>query len=280
MFIHPSLLKKKNLEVPSKVFVCGPGYGASNIDIRNIAKSSLKNIENVEVVYGEEIEKQFRYKKQATDLQTLEARYAHDVDFTLLILESPGSIAELGTFSHMPGLYGRLVVLVPKRFFRSESYIARGPLSLITRNDPNSVIYFDEKNKADMISRVVYPLTFFKFSHCLGGSDYLTKTRLSYGARPSIYGEYMASMREKYNMAIALISVMVGYNPSYSDLLLLSGLAPKQLNSSLHALFQNEKIEKTGVGRYHSMVDYKDKLLTFFSSTEISKRRAKMISER
>lgn len=278
MIIQPKLLKSEALAVPSRVFVCGPGYASGNIVIRDKAKEALQKVPSVKAIYGEEIEGEYQYRKLGTDLQTLEARFAHDVDFTLLILESAGSIAELGAFTLLPAIRGRLVVLLSERFYRAESYIARGPLSFLTRENPNSVIYFDAGKLDDMLARVRYPLTFYKYVRYLKGHDYLKNTRLQFQREVGDYAGYIKPLREEYDRAITLIAILVGDRASYADLLLLSGLAPKQLTLALRKLFLANKIEKVGSGRYRTTEGYDDELLEPFSSTEVSKLRAKALA--
>lgn len=278
MLVQPQLLKVAALWVSSKVFVCGPGYASSSVDIRHLARKALEQVPNVRAIYGEEIEKLTLFRRQGTDLQTLEAKFAHDVDFTLLILESPGSIAELGTFSQLPGLRGRLIVLVSSTFFRAESYIARGPLSLLVSNNPNSVIYFDTNKPNEMISRILYPLTFYKYAHFLRKYEYLRNTRLSYGISEIPYDEYIVELRNKYNQAVTLIAIISGDAPNYAELLLLSGLAPKQLNASLHSLYNTGKVEKIGSGSYRAVHGYGDDLLEPFNTTAISRARAALVA--
>ncbi|XWN31852.1 MAG: retron St85 family effector protein [Devosia sp.] len=279
MIIHPHLLKAEVQRVTSEVFVCGPGYSSNGIEIRDRARDALTNVPNVKAIYGEEIETQTRYRRQRTDLQTLEARFAHDVDFTLLILESPGSIAELGTFTQLPDLRERLIVLVSSRFYRAESYIARGPLSLLTNFNPNSVIYYDPEEPNDLIVRILYSLTFYKYAHYLYRYEYLRRTRIRLGEMvPGQYSAFISPIREQYNMTIALLSIIVKERASYADLLLLCGLAPKQLNAALHGLYEAAKVEKGASGRYRPTAGYQDSLLKPFSSTELSKLRAQLLA--
>ncbi|WP_260085054.1 retron St85 family effector protein [Phaeobacter inhibens] len=280
MLIQPTLLNDKAQKVQSKVFVCGPGLTSGRVDIRHLARKELEKMQNVTVVYGEEIENEYSYSRKGMDLQTLEARFAHDVDFTLLILESPGSIAELGTFTQLPDLQDRLVVLVPNNFFRAESYIARGPLSLLSKRNPQNVIYFDSSRQTEMLVRVLYPLTFFKYAHHILGQEYLTKTRASRMRRKDIvdYREYISDVRNSFHMAITLIGILVGDHPSYSQLLVLTGLGPAQLNASLNKLFIENKVVKVSAAKYHSVEGFKDALLKPFSTTAISLARAKMLA--
>lgn len=276
MIIQPKLLKSAAQRVETTVFVCGPGYGAQNENIRNTVRKELLNTRNVKVVYGEEIENIQSYKKRGLDLQTLEARFAHDVDFTILVLESPGSIAEVGTFSMLEGIRERMIVLVSSRFYRAESYIARGPLSILANANPNSIIYYDEDKLDDIRRYVLYPLTFYKFAHYIDGLKYSKVTKISQDYNVSKYLLYIRNVRKKYEMSITFICILIGGSATYAELLLLSGLSPRQLNGSLHALYEAEKIEKFGSGRYRTIRGYEDVILNPFSTTEISKCRARI----
>ncbi|WP_454703345.1 retron St85 family effector protein [Agrobacterium leguminum] len=278
LIIQPNLLKADARSVHTRVFVCGPGFASGKIAVRDLAKNALESASNVVAVYGEEIEAEWSYRKLGTDLQTLEAQYAHDVDFTLLILDSPGSIAELGTFTQMPALRDRLVVLLSNMHYMAESYIARGPLSLLSSANPNSVIYFDQNNTRDVISRVLYPLTFYKYAHYIKGYDYVWNTRISLQKKIPEYAAYIAPIRRQYEEAITLISILVVDQGSYGDILYLSGLAPRQLNGALHRLYLGKRIEKIGTGRYQAINGFHDDLLHPFSSTELSKLRAKTLA--
>lgn len=280
MLIQPNLLNYKAQNVASRVFVCGPGLSSGRIDIRNMAREHLESLPNVEAIYGEEIESKYSYKNRNTDLQTLEASFAHDVDFTLLILESPGSIAELGTFTQLRDIRDRLVVLVPNSFFRAESYIARGPLSLLAKRNPQNVIYFDSSRKEEMLDHVSYPVAFYKYAHFVLGTDYIAKTRIS-RKKPSInssYSKYMDGVRQSYQKAITLIGVLVGERPTYSELLLLTGLGSTALNESLHQLFLEKKIHKESAATYRTVNGFDDEILKPFSTTAISKARSRKIA--
>lgn len=279
MIIQPTLLKSAALKLPSRVFVCGPGYSSNSIAVRDLAREALQKVPNVRALYGEEIENESSYSKKSTDLQTLEVQFALDVDFTLLILESPGSIAELGTFTQISEIRERLVVLLPGRFYRAESYISRGPLSLLTRLNPNSVIYYDAENTSEMLDRVRYPLTFFKYAQYQNRFDYLKNTMFRYQRKLPNYSTYIKPIRDRYQMATTLIAILAGDRPSYAEMLLSSGLHPVQLNSALHGLHKSGKIEKFGSGRYRSVHGFADELLDSFNSTAISVTRSKRFAE-
>ena len=140
----PNILKKAALEQPLQVFLCGPGFDSHRFNFREKIRNFLHQYPNVSAVLGEELDPT-KHRLKPGDLQTVEATYAHSVDFTILLLESFGSIAELGSFSMMPDLRPRLFVMVPGRFFSSESYIARGPLRVHQRAHASAISFSVEQ---------------------------------------------------------------------------------------------------------------------------------------
>lgn len=282
MLIHPSLLKVGAIRRPTRIFLCGPGAGGANYEIREFARKTLEGIENTEVIYGEEIENIHAFKRKRKDLQTLEAELAHSVDFTLLLLESPGSMAELGTFSMINNLRGRLVVLVPSQFYGDASYIARGPLSLLSRSFQQNVIYFDRVRDEALKSRILYPLTFYKFSNFRMGYRYVSHLATAYKKADygvNDYESFIEGTREEFATAATLIAILILGNPTFPELVASTALTPDQSSSSLARLFEARKIEKVAGGRYSALAGYDDTLLDAFSSTAISDRRACWIAD-
>src|SRR5580700_188772 len=94
--IRPSLFGLDVQRQPLKVFICGPGDEARGFALRKSVQSYVSRIPECKTVFGEEITSKSISVRRA-DLQTLESKLAQSVDFTILLLESPGSIAELGT---------------------------------------------------------------------------------------------------------------------------------------------------------------------------------------
>jgi hypothetical protein len=101
---------------------------------------------------------------------------------------------------------------------------------------------------------------------------------LRYQRNLTNYSAYIKPVRNQYQMAATLIAVLTGDRPSYAELLLSSGLHPDQLNSALHGLYKEGKVEKVGSGRYRSVNGFADDLLEPFSSTAISKTRSKRLA--
>ncbi len=170
--IDPVLFKTPVRQHNLNIFLCGPGRSSEGFQLRQHIKELLEKNYQATVSFGEElIDKKFRHTKRV-DLQTLEAQFAHVTDFTILLLESPGAIAELGTFSMIENIRARLFVVVPTRFFGAESYIARGPLSLISSFSANNIIYYDLKKMAGVDSALKFPVALYKFVKSEDGSAY------------------------------------------------------------------------------------------------------------
>lgn len=282
MLINPTLLKSGAIRRPTRVFLCGPGVGGANYEIREFARKTLEEIDNTKVIYGEEIETLSLFKKRRKDLQTLESELAHSVDFTLLLLESPGSIAELGTFTMINNLRGRLVVLVPSQFYGDASYIARGPLSLLSKSFQQNVIYFDRVKDKELKARILYPLTFYKFASYTMGFSYSSHLTSAY--KKTEYGlddyeNFIKETRKDFATAATLAAILILGNPTFPELVASTALTPNQSNEALARLFEAEKIEKVTSGRYSALAGYNDTLLDAFSSTAISDRRACWIAD-
>jgi hypothetical protein len=276
--LTPDLFKKRSTYLPHRIFLCGPGLSSEKFNIRSKIKDSLQAYENVTVYYGEEIEEVSDFKRKKTDLQTLEAQFAQSVDFTILILESPGSIAELGTFSMVPNIRSRLFVLVPTRFHRNSSYIARGPLSLISRNHLNNVIYYDEINFEESLKRIKSMLTFYKYIAYIDTYNYYNAVGYKYKPKSytdESYEKYIGPLRDTYYQALILAHTVILRTPEFSDLVYHSAITPSDTSKALKALFAKGKIEKISGSKYRSKSNYADELLTPFDSSLLSRHAAR-----
>lgn len=281
MIIGPHLLSRPASKKLTKVFLCGPGIGGANYRVREFARETLLSLPNVEVHYGEDIENHAKFKKKRRDLQTLELEFAHAVDYTLLLLESPGSIAELGTFSMIENIRGRLIVLVPSRFYRDSSYIARGPLSLISRNFQSNVIYFDREIDVELSKRILHPITFYKYAHYKLGPKYQQHIEGAYRQKDyeyQTYERFVADVRLEYAAAATFIGIAILGSPTFPELIASTSLSPTQTSDALHKLYQSDKIVKDSTGRYRPLTGFEDPIFDGFSTTAISEARAKFIA--
>ena len=81
----------------------------------------------------------FSHDAQYPDLITLETDLANLADLIVLIVESPGSIAELGAFSVVSGIREKLQVFIRSERLKSESFIKLGPIQSLQNDFSNAV---------------------------------------------------------------------------------------------------------------------------------------------
>lgn len=78
-----------------------------------------------------------------TDLVTLEEHLAGLSAVIVLVVESPGSIAELGAFAVSQAISDRLLVLVTELHYESTSFIRLGPIKKLENQFDRSVLVYD-----------------------------------------------------------------------------------------------------------------------------------------
>lgn len=99
-------------------------------------------INRMDVYYPEELFEELMKSKPHFDLLSLENLLAKSVHAIVIILESPGSIAELGAFSNHNLLKDKLVVLVDKKYKNKKSFINLGPIRFL-RKTKSRIIFHD-----------------------------------------------------------------------------------------------------------------------------------------
>lgn len=277
--IDPRLLNGNSLLKPLRVFLCGPGFEHSRYKIREDIKAHLCSFENVEVIYGEDLEKP-KYRKELQkgkhDLQTLEMDFAHLADFTVLMLESPGSIAELGTFSMIEALRQRIFVVTPAEFYKSESYIARGPLSILSRISSINVSYFHDGETSSLHHNLNWAVMIYKIMRSQFSEDYLSHLTLE--KKNKEYFGYTQKKIENIKASIGLSVINMLEKPTYSELVSNLMMAPRDVNLLLRVLFDKECVRKDRQNRYYPTQPFSDNLLSSFDSGRLSRRKAELIA--
>lgn len=81
--------------------------------------------------------------EKGADLLELENILAENVHAIVIVLESPGAIAELGAFSNHDRLRNRLVVVVDKKYRRARSFVMLGPVNYLRRKTGSRVVFHD-----------------------------------------------------------------------------------------------------------------------------------------
>lgn len=131
------------------VFLCG---GQSNISadpilsVRHLLYNELTNGRHSSIAdklkLAEDIQDWFR-DGAYSDLVTFEEHLAGLSDVIVLVVESPGAIAELGAFSISPAIAERLLVLVAEIHYEEQSFIKLGPLKRLEDSNTESVLVYN-----------------------------------------------------------------------------------------------------------------------------------------
>jgi len=130
------------------VFLIGTGRDARN-SLRDPLREELLGAPyypSLEVFYPEELFDELFQQNNQIDLLRLENLLAKSVHAIVIVLESPGSIAELGAFANHEVLRKRLVVIVNQLYRKDKSFIMLGPVKMLKKIN-GAVIYYDFNNR-------------------------------------------------------------------------------------------------------------------------------------
>jgi hypothetical protein len=142
-----TLLSKINLSNSSLkpyegfIFLCG-----GPTDITSIHPVSIRDAIYRELVKDDNIERRIRvaehYKDWSKDsvyldLVSFERHLAELSSVIVLVLESPGSIAELGLFSIINEFQSKLLIFIETEHYISDSFIKLGPIDYLEKNHKN-----------------------------------------------------------------------------------------------------------------------------------------------
>lgn len=95
----------------------------------------------LDVYYPEELFEELMGSTGDFDLLSLENLLAKSVHAVVIIVESPGAIAELGAFSNHSELSGRLVVIVDTKYRDDRSFIILGPVRYLNNKNKSAVVF-------------------------------------------------------------------------------------------------------------------------------------------
>lgn len=152
------LSKTRIVKFPSFIFLCGGPISTDAgkyLSCRDIFYSYITNNSfqfRDNIVLAEKIFEYFSHSDYE-DLLKFEVDLAELSSLTVLFSESPGSIAELGSFSVLKTIQNRLLVVMHQDDTNKESFIWRGPalflknLSKSNGNENPITIYNWQKNK-------------------------------------------------------------------------------------------------------------------------------------
>ncbi len=124
------------------VFLCG---GAGKEHIRNHVRALLEK-KGYQILYPEDLFVDIINNDKKSDLLDYENLLANNADVVCVICESPGSFAELGAFAQNDTIKSRMIAAVNYRYKRDKSFIMLGPVRHLRKNNPHSVLEYDEKD--------------------------------------------------------------------------------------------------------------------------------------
>jgi len=125
------------------IFLCGGSSPSESQFRRDLGStvSATKSKYRYSVYYAEDMFVELILGHQRQDLLTLENLLAESVSAVVILLQSPGTFAELGAFSNHPRLKDRLLVVIDPHHQRSQSFINTGPVRHLQKQTKSKVIY-------------------------------------------------------------------------------------------------------------------------------------------
>lgn len=145
--IDTQKLRVHNL--PSLIFLCG-GFApdihsqSNPVEYESVRHYMYEHITNSypklkpKIWMAEDVNDWFR-EDYFSDLVTFEKQVASLASVIVVFVESPGSIAELASFSQIPQIQKRLLVFLDTYHYQQNSFIRQGPIQFLEKNTPGLV---------------------------------------------------------------------------------------------------------------------------------------------
>jgi len=162
ILVHDQVYKRF-INYKTTLFLCGAGKKTNNKDtVRELISNGLTApwySAHYDVFYPEDLFDDLLYGPTHQDLITLENILAESVDAVVLIVESYGAVAELGSFASNPNLRKKLICVVNTKFKKDKSFINYGPLRLIRDTHEGLIIYIDYDNVSEHIDDIRWAIS-------------------------------------------------------------------------------------------------------------------------
>lgn len=139
----------KDLEVSAVTVFLAGGSAERRSSIRPQLRKELRGrryVRGYDVLYPEELFDELMGSNPNRDLLSLENMLADSAHAIIIIVESPGAIAELGAFANSEKLRPKLVAIVDKRYRADKSFIMLGPVMQLRNSRRGAVIMHDLRN--------------------------------------------------------------------------------------------------------------------------------------
>ena len=134
-------------QTPHLIFLCGgktakDGAYQSARDYFNRYLKRERPTIAARVRLAEEVNKWFQRDNVFPDLLELENYLAHLADITVLFVESPGSIAELGAFANSDDIQPKTLAVLNDWHESEDSFISNGPIQKLKNANQDHVHYY------------------------------------------------------------------------------------------------------------------------------------------
>jgi len=155
-----SINKSRVLFAPPIIFLCGGVTEEENIPPSNSVREHLLwYMDNNHTDIASQIEMAETFKDWLHDaiyknLLTFEDEIAQIASLVVIILESPGAIAEFGSFCINVELQKKLVIFISEKHYEEDSFIRLGPIRYMESLNDFSVYSYpwDEENLNDTVN--------------------------------------------------------------------------------------------------------------------------------
>lgn len=132
------------------IFLCGANSRDSN-SIRDTVREKILSISskyNYSVFYPEDLFIELIHGHKRKDLLYLENVLASSVNAVAILVESAGTIAELGAFANHQKLSDKLIVIPNIEYKNDNSFINQGPVRYLRKRTSSHVEFFDLKERS------------------------------------------------------------------------------------------------------------------------------------
>ena len=139
----------KDLEVSAVTVFLAGGSTERGSSIRPQLRQELRGrryVRGYDVLYPEGLFDELMGSEPNRDLLSLENMLADSAHAIIIIVESPGAIAELGAFANSEKLRPKLVAVVDKKYRGHKSFIMLGPVAQLRNVRRGAVIMHDFRN--------------------------------------------------------------------------------------------------------------------------------------
>lgn len=142
---------RRFIDRKTTIFLCGAGQEITESVRAEFEQELTEGVHSYryEIFYAEDLFDELLIGPGHQDLLSLENILAESVDAVLLIVESIGASAELGSFASNDRLRRKLIVIVDKKYRKSKSFISYGPIRLMQDRKEGEVRYIDFESPED-----------------------------------------------------------------------------------------------------------------------------------